>query len=325
MEEIMHANDDQKRLTSLTIRKLTNKTISKEWCRKGREQKTRDLILRLTDTETTPRTYTTRSDEMAGIMARHHNRIQDDNEDTLPTQRAEALAEVLEYVDTSAAEAIVPLGMRLSYDTILEALKRTPSGKAAGINGIPTELYKTMNDRWLTTRNGRKPSTDIVRVLQTLFNDIEEHGMIENTFTEGWICPIYKKGDRTIPANYRPITVLNAEYKLLTTALMIKLIKLAPDIIHESQGAFIPGRSIFNQVELIKRMIDLCESEEQNGLILALDQEKAYDKILHSYLWAVLEKLGLPDNTIHLIKSLYESAESAVMVNGELSEKFQIR
>jgi len=71
-------------------------------------------------------------------------------------------------------------------------------------------------------------------------------------------------------------------------------------------------------------MINFAEVSEQNGLIIALDQEKAYDKIEHSYLWKVLDAFGIPKEFTTLVKSLYQDAETKVMINGHLSSTFKV-
>ena len=76
--------------------------------------------------------------------------------------------------------------------------------------------------------------------------------------------------------------------------------------------------------DLVNRMIDLCEIIGQDGAIIALDQEKAYDRIRHDYLWRTLEKLGIPQPLIKTIKSLYMNAQSVAIINGEISKKFSI-
>ena len=71
-------------------------------------------------------------------------------------------------------------------------------------------------------------------------------------------------------------------------------------------------------------MIAYEEAAEENGLIIALDQEKAYDKIAHNYLWRILETFHIPHELIKTIRALYEQAETQVMVNGHLSPHFKV-
>ncbi len=60
---------------------------------------------------------------------------------------------------------------------------------------------------------------------------------------------------------------------------MNKIVEATPSLIHKSQVAFIKGWSIFDQIDLTRRMIDLCHLKNQNGAIILLDQEKAYNRI----------------------------------------------
>lgn len=98
------------------------------------------------------------------------------------------------------------------------------------------------------------------------------------------MCPLYKKNDKTDIANYRLIMVLNSDYKIFMRALQNKLAEAIPDIIHGNQAGFMKGRSIFNQVKTVKLLIDYANETGEEGVIVALDQEKAYDKIAHDYL-----------------------------------------
>lgn len=166
-------------------------------------------------------------------------------------------------------------------------------------------------------------------MLAILFNDIAEHGIIENSeLNTGWMCPIYKKNDKLDIANYRPITVLNTDYKLMAKTLQAKLAIAAPQIIHHQQAGFMKGRSIFDHIKTIQAVVeysDSIENEDWNGLIVALDQEKAYDKIRHDYLWEILRKLNLPEHFIKTIQEMYKGAKTQVMINGFLSNKFEIK
>ena len=189
------------------------------------------------------------------------------------------------------------------------------------MNGITYELWKHIHQE-------HKKNTEqfsIVKLMTEYFDDIQEYGMSETSnFSIGWMCPIYKKNDRNEIANYCPITIINSDYKILTKVLALRLAKVAPSLLHKSQAGFVPGRSIAEQTKLIEMMIDYAEVSEQNGLIVALDQEKAYDKIAHYYLWKVLATFGIPEVFIKLVKALYQNAETTIMINGHLSSTFKI-
>jgi hypothetical protein len=143
-------------------------------------------------------------------------------------------------------------------------------------------------------------------------------------FSIGWMCPIYKKNDRNEIANYRPIIILNSDYKIMTKVLTQRLGQVASTLLHKSQAGFVPGISISEQTKLIELMINYAEASEQNGVIFALDQEKAYDKIAHDYLWKVLKAFGIPEKFITTVKALYHKAETQIMINGHLSSKFKV-
>ena len=63
-------------------------------------------------------------------------------------------------------------------------------------------------------------------------------------------------------------------------------------------------------------MVDYAKKQEQNGCIISLDQEKAYNKIDHEYLWEILKEFGFPNQFINLIKMIYSRAKTSVMING---------
>src|SRR6266581_7004551 len=71
-------------------------------------------------------------------------------------------------------------------------------------------------------------------------------------------------------------------------------------------------------------MIELCELIGQDGAIIALDQEKAYDRIRHDYLWKVMEKMGIPNAYMSTIRNLYANAKTKVILNGIISDEFPI-
>ena len=138
------------------------------------------------------------------------------------------------------------------------------------------------------------------------------------------MCPIFKKKDPTNISNYCPITLLNTDYKLLTKVLALQLMESIDMMVHPDQAGFIPKRSIFDHIRLAKEIINFAEVTETNRTIVALDQEKAYDKNCHDYLWETLRAFNIPKPFIDTIKSLYQHMATHMAINGILSKPFHV-
>src|SRR6266853_132104 len=138
------------------------------------------------------------------------------------------------------------------------------------------------------------------------------------------MCPIYKKKDPTEISNYWPITLLNMNYKLLTKVLTLQLSKSITHLVHPNQAGFIPRRSIFNHIRLVNTVIHYTELTKENRTIITLNQEKAYDKIRHNYLWRTIDAFGLPKPFINTVRALYQNAQTVVAINGVMSKPYLV-
>jgi len=138
------------------------------------------------------------------------------------------------------------------------------------------------------------------------------------------MCPLFKKKDPTDICNYRPITLMNTDYKMLTKVLVLQLLNHTSQLVHPDQVGFIPGCSIFDHIRLAKVILNYAEVTEENGAIVVLDQEKAYDKIRHDYLWKTLEAFCLPQPFICTIQALYNNAHTKIAINGVFSRTFKV-
>jgi hypothetical protein len=89
--------------------------------------------------------------------------------------------------------------------------------------------------------------------------------------------------------HFRPICVLNIDYKIFTKVLTKRLSSLADKLISKSQTAFIPGRFILEGVITLHEILHELRVKKTKGVILKLDFEKAYDKVHWSFLIEVLK------------------------------------
>jgi hypothetical protein len=159
-----------------------------------------------------------------------------------------------------------------------------------------------------------------------VFNDVQTHGIYpQREFNIGWICPLYKKKDRADPSNYCPITLLNSDYKIMTKALTLCIARVACKMINPDQAGFVPRHLIFNHVRLSKAMIQYTKAYKDNGIIVALDQEKVYNCIRYDYLWQAMETFKIPKRWIETIQCLYAGAKSVVIANGVISKSFEVK
>jgi hypothetical protein len=216
---------------------------------------------------------------MAELARDHYYDLQNDGCDIDSTTREAATQEAFDVLPQPDPEVdMTLLDEKLSEADVAAALKDAAAGKAAGINGIMSQFWQRLQTihsantgRDGDGRNGPANKTcDVVKLLTWVYNNIEEFGVLEDTtFALGWMCPLFKKKDKSDIANYRPITVLNADYKIFTKALANKLAKVAPHIIHKDQAGFMKGRKITDAIYLAQEVVEYAEEDLQNGVIVA--------------------------------------------------------
>ena len=328
--EINHL--EKKRYKSAHLRvqatwKLKGESINKYWTRANNPRTPRDLIRRLRDPEMNR--IETRSDKMSTITAHYHENLQ--REGLLPemnTLRQAAITEALNAIPPSQRltnPELSPLNDILLRDKIEHALRNVKLGTVPGPDGIPYKVWKHLDGLQKVVKANKKPYFNVINCMTMIIQDIQTHGVAPGTnFTLGYLCPIYKKKERDDVKNYHPITLLNTDYKLMMKSLSLQLVMQIHQLIHPDQTGFIPNQTIFDPIHLAQTIGAYAEYMEEDGVIMALDQEKVYDKIDHGYLLCVLQHFNLLELFTNTIKSLYSDAHTTAMVNGELSPNFRV-
>ena len=145
------------------------------------------------------------------------------------------------------------------------------SGKSPWKDGIPADFYKVFWD-------------DLSPFLVAALNSSFTQGNLSISQCRGLITLIPKK-DKPLQhlKNWRPISLLNCDYKIAT-----RMKKVLPDLINSDQTGFLKGRSIGENVTLIDSIITYAESQNISGILLFIDFEKAFDTLE----WNFIEKLS---------------------------------
>ncbi len=199
----------------------------------------------------------------------------------------------------------------LSASELHVALRSMDCGKAPGIDGLPIEFYKTF---WSVLGG------DLLSVL----NDSPAGGLLPLSCRRAVITLLPKKGDLKEIKNWRPVSLLCSDLKLFSKALAIRLREVVGQVIHRDQTYCVPNRSIFDNVYLIRDILEVSRLLDIDTGLISLDQEKAFDRVEHGYLWRTLEEFGLSSGFIAMIRVLYQDVESVLKINGGLSAPFKI-
>ena len=218
----------------------------------------------------------------------------------------------LEHVNASLSESSkAHLDSIITKEEILKALKKMSNNKSPGEDGIPVEFYKL---------NWNMISDDLLEVYRTGLDDKQ----LSYTQYLAIIILLYKKGSREDIKNWRPISLLNVDYKILSKVLAERLKSVLPEIINGDQRGCVPGRFIGENIRLIDDLIFEVENSTENPIILMLDQEKAFDRVEWNWLFSTLEKYNFGSTFIGWLQALYKDAKSSILTNGVQSEYFEI-
>ena len=91
---------------------------------------------------------------------------------------------------------------------------------------------------------------------------------------------------------YRPISLCNIGYKIITKIMANRLKHILPYLIPENQGGFVKGRKIWDNIILVQEAIHSSQKNGEKGMAVKLDLANAFDRVSHSFLYQVMKRFG---------------------------------
>jgi exonuclease III len=124
-------------------------------------------------------------------------------------------------------------------------------------------------------------------------------------------------------ARFRPISLCNTGYKIITKIIANRLKKILPKLIPENQGGFVKGRQILDNIILVQEAIHSSCKKKEKGMVVKLDLANAFDRVRHDFLFAVMRRFGFNQKFIDWVKACITAPWIAPLINGRPAKFFQ--
>ena len=192
----------------------------------------------------------------------------------------------------------------ITLDEARKALEGAAIGRSPGSDGLSAEFYLAF---WKVL------GEDLIEVFNASFSS----GHLPPSLRRALITLLFKKGDRLDPKNWRPISLLNSDYKILARILAGRLSKVLQLLIHPDQSSSVQGRYIGEN-----SVFQYSREASVPGALFSLDQEKAFDRVDHGFLFRIMSHVRFGSSFFSWVKLLYSGISSAVCINGYTSAAF---
>ena len=202
---------------------------------------------------------------------------------------------------TITEDEMVGMEEELTLPEYRNVLKNISNGKSPGLNGFTSEFYKLF---WI----------DIQEYVIKSLNVAYENSLLSVSQKQRLITCLPKEGkSKHLLKKWRPISLLNVDYKIGSACIAQRLKTVHKNIISNSQTGFMKGRYIGECTRLILDIIERTEEEQLPGLLLLVDFEKAFESLEWDFMFKCLIFFGFGESIIKWAKLFFTQTSQAAL------------
>ena len=202
---------------------------------------------------------------------------------------------------------------KITLKELKDTIENMQNFKASGEDKVPVEIYKALPEEQLSK-------------LLAIYNSNLNNCFIPKNWKRANIKLIYKEGDEQDLSNYRPISLINVQYKIFANIIRDRLAKFLEDnkLLSHLQNGFRKNRGTFNNLNSIINIIEDAKYNKRSIHLLYIDIRKAFDSIEHWVLKDTLRYYNLQDKSIRLIMNMYEGLSACIDTPFGKTKEFNI-
>ena len=200
----------------------------------------------------------------------------------------------------------------LTADEIHKAIRGLKNNKSPGNDGLTGDFYK-------------KFCGPITQPLLAALNAGYTSGTLSTSQRQAVISLLDKGKDRTLLKNWRPLSMLNTDYKIASKIIAERIKGHLSKLVHPNQVGYVEGRQISNNIRAISDIYHYTKGKNIPGILMNIDFEKAFDSVDWEFMKLVLRKFNFGDSLIRWIDVFYTDISSCVINNGFTTNYFNLQ
>lgn len=227
-----------------------------------------------------------------------------EGENLIPPPENNNINKKLSDLENATLESEITIG------EVAKAIKSMNNNKCPGADGLPVEIYKAF---WPVIKESLFAALKFATEQKKLHKSAN-YGIIS-------LLPKKERDPRQI-ANWRPIMLLNTDYKILAKLLADRLKRILPIIIDKDQTGYMENRYIGTNVRKFLDLMEITEREDISALAISIDSQKAFDSIEHSAIRKAFQYFNISENFFSWVEILLKDIKCCTINNGWTSEYF---